>query len=77
MLSRSSFKADLAAYRANMKPPQKPGARGPLGIGNLNTADAAPKPRTRFTPLAAPLAATWTRMVFQSPGPTFTPACLP
>jgi hypothetical protein len=40
MLSRSSFKADLAAYRASMKPLQKPGARGPLGIGNLNTTDA-------------------------------------
>jgi hypothetical protein len=40
MLSRTSFKADLAAYRASMKPPQKPGDRGPLGRGNLNTADA-------------------------------------
>jgi hypothetical protein len=39
MLSRTSFKADLRAYRENMKPPAKPGHPGPLGRGNRNTAD--------------------------------------
>ena len=39
MLSRTSFKAELVTYRANMRPPKKPGDTGPLGRGNLNTAD--------------------------------------
>jgi hypothetical protein len=39
MLSRSSFKAELIAYRASLKPPQKPGDPGPLGLGNRNSAD--------------------------------------
>jgi hypothetical protein len=39
MLPRSSFKAELETFRENLKPPRKPGDRGPLGIGSRNTAD--------------------------------------
>ena len=39
MLSRSSFKAELIAYRSNLKPPRKSGDDGPLGVGNRNSAD--------------------------------------
>jgi len=38
MLSPSSFKAELVAYRASLRPPKVPGARGPLGVGNLSSA---------------------------------------
>lgn len=39
MLSRASFKAELLAYRASMKPPKIPGAKGPDGLGSRNSAD--------------------------------------
>jgi hypothetical protein len=35
----ASFKDALAAVRASRKPPVKPGSRGPLGLGNRNSAD--------------------------------------
>jgi hypothetical protein len=38
MLSRSSFKAELVAYRASLRPPKVPGARGPDGLGNRSSA---------------------------------------
>lgn len=39
MLSRSSFKTELVAYRTSLKPPKVPGDPGPLGVGNRNSAD--------------------------------------
>jgi hypothetical protein len=41
MLSPSAFKDELEKYLAGMKPPEKPGDRGPLGIGSRNSADIA------------------------------------
>jgi hypothetical protein len=39
MLARSSFKAELVAYRESLKPPKVPGSDGVDGVGNRNRAD--------------------------------------